>query len=357
MCRHPHCRNRNPFFCLVPPYILNSIARNGTQSQREAAIRTKAVDNTLRAMRLSNQNIQPTKRVVQLAQSLEKRRTVYTAKGTQTLPGTLARAEGQGATGDLAVDEAYDGLGITFDFFAQVFDRNSIDDAGMRLDATVHFGEDYNNAFWNSAQMVFGDGDGELFNRFTIALEVIGHELSHGVIEDEAQLVYFNQSGALNESVADVFGALIKQFALGQTADQADWLIGVGLFAPGINGKALRSMRDPGSAFDDNLIGKDPQPQHMDQFVRTFEDNGGVHINSGIPNHAFYQIATRIGGHAWEKAGRIWYDALRDPRVRPDSGFLSFARVTADVAGRRHGIDSTVHQAVSEGWAAVGIVI
>ncbi|VVP87996.1 Protease PrtS [Pseudomonas fluorescens] len=357
MCRHPHCRNRNPFFCLVPPYILNSIARNGTQSQREAAIRTKAVDNTLRAMRLSNQNIQQTKRVVQLAQSLEKRRTVYTAKGTQTLPGTLARAEGQGATGDLAVDEAYDGLGITFDFFAQVFDRNSIDDAGMRLDATVHFGEDYNNAFWNSAQMVFGDGDGELFNRFTIALEVIGHELSHGVIEDEAQLVYFNQSGALNESVADVFGALIKQFALGQTADQADWLIGVGLFAPGINGKALRSMRDPGSAFDDNLIGKDPQPQHMDQFVRTFEDNGGVHINSGIPNHAFYQIATRIGGHAWEKAGRIWYDALRDPRVRPDSGFLSFARVTADVAGRRHGIDSTVHQAVSEGWAAVGIVI
>lgn len=355
MCRRQHCRN--PVFCLIPPYILNAIARNGTQAQRECAIRTKAVDSTLRAMRLSNQSLRQPKRMVQLAQGLDKQRSVYTAKGTQTLPGTLARAEGQAATGDLAVDEAYDGLGLTFDFFAQLYDRNSIDDAGMRLDATVHFGEDYNNAFWNSTQMVFGDGDGQLFNRFTIALEVIGHELSHGVIEDEAQLVYFNQSGALNESIADVFGALIKQFAKGQTADQADWLIGAGLFAPGINGDALRSMRNPGSAFDDNLLGKDPQPKHMDQFVRTFEDNGGVHINSGIPNHAFYQVATRIGGHAWEKAGRIWYDALRDSRVRPDSGFLSFARVTADVAGRRHGIDSTVHQAVSEGWAAVGIVI
>lgn len=355
MCRRQHCRN--PVFCLIPPYILNAIARNGTQSQREAAIRTKAVDNTLRAMRLSNQSLRQAKRAVQVAPGLEKRRTVYTAKGTQTLPGTLARAEGQDATGDLAVDEAYEGLGMTFDFFAQAYDRNSIDDAGMPLEATVHFGEDYNNAFWNSTQMVFGDGDGQLFNRFTIALEVIGHELAHGVIEDEAQLVYFNQSGALNESVADVFGSLIKQFAKGQTAEQADWLVGAGLFAPGINGQALRSMRDPGSAFDDNLLGKDPQPKHMDQFVRTFEDNGGVHINSGIPNHAFYQVATRIGGHAWEKAGRIWYDALRDARVRPDSGFLSFARITADVAGRRHGIDSTVHRAVSEGWAAVGIVI
>lgn len=355
MCRHPHCRN--PVHCLVPPYILNSIARNGTPAQRNAALHTRAVDSTLRAMRLSNQSLRQPRRSIQLAQRLEKQRTVYTASGTQSLPGTLARAEGQAATGDPAVDEAYDGLGLTFDFFAQIYGRNSIDDAGMRLDATVHFGEDYNNAFWNSAQMVFGDGDGEVFNRFTIALEVIGHELSHGVIEDEAQLVYFNQAGALNESVSDVFGALIKQYASGQTADQADWLIGKGLLAPGINGQALRSMSNPGSAFDDELLGKDPQPGHMDQYVDTFEDNGGVHINSGIPNHAFYQVATRIGGHAWETAGRIWYDTLRDPRVRPDIGFLAFARVTADVAGRSHGVGSPVQQAVSAGWAAVGIVI
>lgn len=157
--------------------------------------------------------------------------------------------------------------------------------------------------------------------------------------------------------MSDVFGSLIKQFAKGQTADQADWLIGEGLFVASINGTALRSMKDPGSAYDDQLLGKDPQPKHMDDFVHTFEDNGGVHINSGIPNHAFYLVATRIGGYAWEKAGRIWYDALRDPRINPNCGFTRFARVTQDIAGRLYGVNSPERQAVNEGWAGVGIKI
>jgi Zn-dependent metalloprotease len=285
----------------------------------------------------------------------EKKRTIYTAGNTQNLPGTLVRAEGQAPTGDVAVDEAYDGLGATFDFFAHIFDRNSIDDSGMPLDATVHFGQEYNNAFWNSVQMVFGDGDGEIFNRFTIALDVIGHELAHGVTEDESQLLYFNQSGALNESMSDVFGSLIKQYTKNQTAVEADWLIGEGLLAAGINGVALRSMKDPGSAFDDPLLGKDPQPKHMSNYVHTFADNGGVHINSGIPNHAFYQVATRMGGYAWDKCGRIWYDSLCDSRVRPNTGFLRFARITYDIAGKLFGVDSPERQAVRAGWSAVGI--
>src|SRR5512135_1174346 len=188
--------------------------------------------------------------------------------------------------------------------------------------------------------MVFGDGDGQIFNRFTIALDVIGHELSHGVTEDEAQRQYFRQSGALNESMSDVFGSLIKQFVRNQGAQDADWLIGEGLLASGINGVALRSMRDPGSAYDDPLLGKDPQPKHMDNYVNTFSDNGGVHINSGIPNHAFYQAAIRIGGYAWEKTGRIWYDALRERQLRPNTGFRSFARITCDIAGRLFGTNS-----------------
>jgi Zn-dependent metalloprotease len=342
---------------MIPPYILDQIAKNGSKPQREVALRTKAVDNTFRALRLSSQVGRTTHQSISSAPTTSKRRTIYTANGSESLPGTLARAEGQGPTGDVAVDEAYDGLGATFDFFAEIFDRNSIDDSGMPLDATVHFSEDYNNAFWNSIQMVFGDGDKQIFNRFTIALDVIGHELSHGVIEDEARLMYFNQSGALNESMSDVFGSLIKQYLKGQTSDQADWLIGEGLFASGINGVALRSMKDPGTAFDDPLLGKDPQPKHMQNFVHTFEDNGGVHINSGIPNHAFYQVATRIGGYAWEVAGHIWYDSLRDPRIKPNSGFIRFARITYDIAGRIYGKGSPVHQAISEGWAAVGIHI
>lgn len=356
MCIHSH--HRNPIFCMIPPYILNKIAQEGTPKQRAAALRTKSVDNTFRAMRLSSQVGRTTQRsITPAAHPQEKHRTIYTANGSQDLPGTLVRAENQGPTGDVMVDEAYDGLGITFDFFAEIFDRNSIDDSGMPLDATVHFGQEYNNAFWNSKQMVFGDGDGEIFNRFTIALDVTAHELAHGITEDEAQLMYFYQSGALNESMSDVFGSLVKQFAKGQTADQADWLIGEGLLAAGIKGVALRSMKDPGSAFDDPLLGKDPQPKHMDNFVRTFDDNGGVHTNSGIPNHAFYLVATRIGGYAWEKAGRIWYDALRDSKLKPNSSFRSFARITQDVAKRLYGADSAERQAVNEGWAAVGIKI
>ncbi|NML13610.1 M4 family metallopeptidase [Azohydromonas caseinilytica] len=356
MCRLPH---RHSIFCIIPPYVLDQIAQRGSPSQRAAALRTKSVDNTFRAMRLSGQASRAAaqRRMPSLATEAQKRRTIYTAAHSESLPGTLVRGEGQAPSGDPAVDEAYDGLGATFDLFADVFERNSIDDAGMALDATVHFGQDYNNAFWNSQQMVFGDGDGELFNRFTIALDVIGHELAHGVTEDEARLQYLNQAGALNESMSDVFGSLVKQYALRQTADQADWLIGAGLLAPGIQGVALRSMKAPGTAFADPLLGEDPQPAHMRDFVHTFEDYGGVHINSGIPNHAFFQVASRLGGHAWEHAGRIWYEALRDPRVRPYSGFRAFARVTRDVASRLYGFNSPQRQAVHEGWAEVGIAV
>ena len=165
-------------------------------------------------------------------------------------------------------------------------------------------------------------------------------------------MLYFFQSGALNESISDVFGSLIKQAKLGQTAAQADWLIGAGLLTSSVNAVALRSMKAPGTAFDDPVLGKDPQPAHMRNFVFTFQDNGGVHINSGIPNHAFYLAATKLGGFAWEKAGRIWYDAIRDNAVRPNTGFLRFARVTVAQAARVGAVEG---QAVREAWAEVGI--
>src|SRR5690606_15305154 len=125
------------------------------------------------------------------------------------------------------------------------------------------------------------------FDGFTGSLSVIGHELTHGLIEYTAGLVYRDQSGALNESIADVFGALVEQHAAGQTADEASWLIGEGLFTDQVEGNALRSMAAPGTAYDDDVLGKDPQPGHMDDFVETNRDNGGVHLNSGIPNKAF----------------------------------------------------------------------
>jgi Zn-dependent metalloprotease len=225
----------------------------------------------------------------------------------------------------------------------------------MPLRGIVHYGEEYPNAFWDGRRMVFGDGDGELFLRFTRSLEVIGHELGHGVVEDEAALEYFGQAGALNEHVADVAGAMVKQHELGQTAAEADWLIGAELRGPEFEGDALRSMKAPGTAYDDPRLGKDPQPDHWDGYVRTQEDNGGVHINSGIPNKAFHLLATHFGGHTWERAGRIWYQALRHAELTPTATFRQFARLTHRAAGVRHGPDSEEAAAVVEAWAAVGI--
>jgi Zn-dependent metalloprotease len=342
--------------------MLESLAQKGTPQQRAAALKTLSVDNTFRALRAAPPvapAVRKRPRAMPLAVEGQKQRTVYDTHNTENLPGDVVRGEGAAPTGDPAVDEAYDGLGDTYDLYWEVYERNSIDDEGMEMKATVHFGEKYNNAFWNGEQMVFGDGDGEIFNRFTIALDVIGHELAHGVTEDEGPLYYYFQAGALNESMSDVFGSLVRQYKLKQTADQADWLIGAGLFTPNVNGVAIRSMKDPGTAYDDPNLGKDPQPGHMRDYKRLsiFQDNGGVHINSGIPNHAFYYVATNLGGFAWEKAGRIWYDTLRDSQLRPSIGFTRFARLTVTVARRLYGAGSVEEQAVRDGWDRVGITV
>ena len=266
------------------------------------------------------------------------------------------RAEGDKSVADAAVNEAYDGAGATYDLYFEAYGRNSIDDRGMRIDSSVHYSRGYDNAFWNGAQMVYGDGDGKLFRRFTVSIDVIGHELTHGVTEREANLEYRDQPGALNESFSDVFGSLVKQRKLGQTAAEADWLIGEGLFTPSVHGAALRSMKAPGTAYDDPVLGKDPQPANMKDYVQTTDDDGGVHINSGIPNHAFYLVATSLGGQAWEKAGRIWYVALRD-RLRPASDFGEMANLTAAVAADLHGRSSAEAKAVVDAWDAVGVAV
>src|SRR5262249_49533152 len=151
------------------------------------------------------------------------------------------------------------------------------------------------NAFWDGRQMIYGDGDGQQFLSFTRSVDVIGHEMTHGVTQHEAGLIYWGQTGALNESLSDVFGSMVKQYVNNQTADQADWLIGQGLFTPLVKGVAIRSLKAPGTAYGvpvpDPVLGKDDQPSHMSNYNHTLQDNGGVHINSGIPNNAFYRAA------------------------------------------------------------------
>lgn len=284
-----------------------------------------------------------------------KRRTIYDLAHSTALPGKLVRSEGGPATGDLEADEAYNYSGNTYDFFSKVLGRNSIDNAGMRLDSSVHFSQQYDNAFWNGAQMVYGDGDGIIFQRFTKCLDVVGHELTHGITQFEAGLQYQDEPGALNESLSDVFGSLVKQWKKKQSAAKADWLIGQGLFVKGINGVALRSMKAPGTAYNDPMLGKDPQPSHVKNQYHGSNDNGGVHINSGIPNHVFYLVAMDLGGNAWDRAGHIWYDALCN-HLKPNSQFKDAAHATAMAATIRFGAGSKEEISVKAAWKQVGVI-
>ncbi|MBL0749151.1 protealysin inhibitor emfourin [Nocardioides baculatus] len=274
--------------------------------------------------------------------------TVHDAGSTTSLPGEAVRSAGDPESGDVAVDEAAVGIEETLAMFAEVLSRDSHDDAGAPVSLTVHYGSRYNNAFWDGTQLVFGDGDGQVFERFTKPVDVLAHEFSHAVVEHTAGLVYQGQSGALNESVADVFASCLKQRLLGQAAAEGDWLIGEGIFTPKVAARGLRDMAAPGTAYDDPELGTDPQVGHMDDYIDTTDDNGGVHLNSGIPNKAFQLAAVAVGGTAVEGAGRIWYDALVGGDVAEDADFAAFAAATVAAAGQHAG-------AVSEAWAQVGV--
>lgn len=343
-------------FCsIVPPYILRRLAAQGSprfsavaRAAREALLHVGAVH----AARTSAPSVPAG---IRQLQPTPVNRSVFDAKSGQSLPGQVVRKEGDAATGDPAADEAYDGLGHTHSLYADAFGRNSIDGQGMPLNASVHFGKLYDNAFWDGQQMVFGDGDGEVFERFTRSLSVIGHELAHGVTQFSAGLAYRNQAGAINESVSDVFGALVEQYFRKQTTAEASWLIGEGLFTPRVQGSALRSMKAPGTAYDDDVLGKDPQPDSMDSYVRTRADNGGVHINSGIPNRAFCLVAQTLGGNAWEAPGQIWYETLTGGSLSPTATFTAFAKATAATAKELFGEHSAEHDAVRGAWETVKV--
>jgi Zn-dependent metalloprotease len=330
--------NKHPICFIIPPFELEEFIKNGTPEERDAAMKTLEASARIRGERSARRLISST----MLVSIGQKSRTVCDAKNTIELPGQILRREGAVDTGDMAADEAYKFCGDVYDFYKAVFNRNSLDDNGLELISSVHYSINFENAFWNSKQMVYGDG-GILWNRPTSFIDVIGHEMTHGVTEKEAALDYFREPGALNESISDVMGILVKQYFLKQSASQSNWLIGEGLLR---NAPALRSMKEPGF--------RGRQPAHMDDYVHTTDDDGGVHINSGIPNRAFYLTSIEIGGNAWEKAGKIWYIALRD-RIKQYTTFGHAAAHTFEVAGSLFGPGSKEQEAVRHGWEAVGV--
>jgi Zn-dependent metalloprotease len=389
----PACRGPASQHGILPPYLLSRLAQSPDADVAARARETLRVERTLRVRRELRGSRSPRGRVEappapggagiipdallhrtdpapqvkdgpRVAPDLagttaSPRRRVYDAEHRTKLPGVLRRAEGSPPAPQESVNEAYDGLGLTWRFLFECYGRDSLDGLGLPLPASVHFGRDYANAFWDGEQMVFGDGDGRIFRSFTDCLDVIAHELAHGFTQYTRAFVYVGESGALNEHLSDVLGVLTAQFAAGQSADEASWLIGAGLFTPAVHGVALRSLKAPGTAYEDPVLGRDPQPSHWRDYVRMphdeEHDNGGVHINSGIPNHAFYLAARQIGGRAWETIGQVWYDVMTRSTLPKDTDFVGFAAATLGAARDRYGERSAVHEAIVQAWQSVGI--
>ena len=330
---------------VIPPALLEEIAQRGSSDEREWAESTIASSpgssTWLKADTTSAIWLSPIRRAVLDAH-----------RGEDVQAATLARGEGDVPTGDDAVDEVYDALGTTAGFYQDIFDYSFADSDERTVTAVVHYGTEFANCFWDGSRLIVGDGDGKVFNRFSSAPEVIAHELSHDVMTATG-LVYNGQSGAMFESLCDVFGVLSKQYSLHQTsAAEAGWLVGEGLL---VNGGAIRSMADPGTAYDDPVLGRDSQPAHFDDYVA---DSGGFSsplINCGIPNRAFYLAATALPGPAWQSAGQIWYAAAMSGRLRPNSGFAAFAGLTIAECRERFGDDGPELDAVRNAWRTVGV--
>ncbi|MDN5764097.1 MAG: M4 family metallopeptidase [Microlunatus sp.] len=340
----------------VPPYLLRRLAAadHPTMAISEHPCgHTLRIDQTFRRRRL----VAPQQELLRSAAAgaVGDRWVIHSANNEEVLPGDVVRREGDPVAADPAVDEAYDWTAQVWDLYASQFNRVSFDGAGSEVTVTVHYSRDYDNAFWDGAQLVFGDGDGDIFERFTKPADVLAHEFTHGVVQFTAGLIYHGQPGALNESLADVFASMSIQRAADQTAAEASWLIGEGLFRPNIKAKALRSMLEPGTAYDDPRLGKDPQVGSMADYVDSEEDDGGVHINSGIPNRAFALAARAIGGRSWERAGQIWYAALTSTAVGSSTDFREFAEATVAAATEQFP-GTQIPVDVRAAWVEVGVL-
>ncbi|HMT96789.1 MAG TPA: M4 family metallopeptidase [Ferruginibacter sp.] len=356
MCQH----TRNPLQCIIPPYITDKLKALSTGDNDMDVDFNLSGERRFRNRRKALSKLSVKKRYAManayIAEDAEEKIIeIYDAGQLPILPGELIWQTGESPQPkDKIAKEAIRGAEKTLSFYKSLFSRNSVDNNGMVIQQSIHYRENprktFANAMWDGTQMIFGDGDGITFGSFTGDLDIIAHELTHGVIDYEANLTYKNQSGALNESFADVFGILVKQWANNTSARKSNWLIGDKILL----GKkyALRSMKAPGTAYKNHPeLGDDPQPAVMSNYIKMTDDDGGVHYNSGIPNHAFYVAAYEMAGNAWEKAGAIWYAALTDKKALKKSATFKDARkATIAKAKSLFGAGSKEVKAVTKGW-------
>ncbi len=273
--------------------------------------------------------------------------TVFNCNTTTSLPG--APVANPGSAADATAKRAFTKTTEVAKFFKAVFGRNSIDKMGMTLQSSIHYGVRYNNAFWTGGQMVYGDGDGQIFVDFTQSNDVIGHELTHGVTQHSAQFAYSNEAGGLNESMSDVFGSMFRQWRAGQTAAQADWLIGKEIMGPAALARGLTCLRDLANPAAKHCLA--PQPTKYAQLTPGMDP----HYTSGPPNLAFCTAAKAAGGKSWEKVGKVWYRALTGYAPSPNMKMKTFAARTRRLAGTLFPGDAALAKAIDKGWKAVGL--
>jgi bacillolysin len=251
-------------------------------------------------------------------------------------------------TYDAAAVDAHYYAGKTYDYYNNVFHRNSYDDNGAIVKSSVHYGSKYNNAFWNGRQMVYGDGDGSTFIPLSGGIDVVGHELTHAVTDSESNLIYQNESGALNEAISDIFGTLVEFY----DNNNPDYEIGEDVYTPGIASDAFRSMSDPTKYGD---------PDHYSKLYTGKGDNGGVHINSGIINKAAYLLAkggthygVTVTGIGNDKLGAIYYRA-NTVYLTKSSTFSQARAALAQAAADLYGATSVEVTSVNKSFDAVGV--
>lgn len=325
---------------IVPPHILEELAKRGSASCKKTLNDTKRI--------LQNRNTALNHLLIRQTESGDGDRIIYDSQGTYQQRGVLSRKEGEDAVADPTVNNAYDTSGFVRDYFKGAFGLNSVDDRGLDLISNIHYGEAYNNAYWDGDEMTYGDGDQKEFTEFASAIDVVAHELTHGVTQFLANLEYQSQSGALNEHFSDVFGTIIKQKYMKQGIDEADWLIGDTVVTENFPGVAIRSMKAPGTAND-----FDTQPDHMDHYYSGTSDNQGVHINSGIPNKAFYLSCLEIGTDA---CALIWFETLKS--LWRTAQFNDMLKVLIEVAQKlttEGKVSNMASESVAKSFAAVGL--
>ena len=340
----------------LPPNVENALKKYSDEQVRDF----NAIYHVDKSSYFRNKRIKRCKKCLINKPNLKRKNQnlIYTSAKTEQLPGKFLGKSLEHLRDKSAI-QAFQGTQTTLEFLLKELQWNSIDNQGANIISSVHYGKKYDNAFWEGKQMVYGDGDGIVFRSFTSSQDVISHEIFHGVTQHGPNLEYSQQAGALNESISDVFATMITQWANHETVETADWLIGNELLLVNVGGLgALRSLKFPGEAYNnESVLGKDPQVWRMGDYQKLSDrdDNGGVHINSGIPNKAFYEACEKIGGYSWEKMGKIWFEALK--QSKSNTQFQEFANLTIAVASQRFGKDSAEEGAVRNAWKTTEVLL